>query len=364
MTNQGKDPKCRFWCWAIAALLGAFIFIMLMSVAAKSFGASLFLGLVGFVLLGLLFNWLFCAPVPTVDQNRRSASAGATAAVATGAAAAGVAAATSSKASEAPAAAKAEAADASASADTAASAETASAAEAAGASASVSAAPAADIKPSAPLAGEAELAERKGEYKYEAPAAEDTSGADAAAEAEAAAKAAADEEAAAKRKAKRQAKRKAEKEAAAAAALEEEAAAKAKAERQAKRKAQRKAEKEAAAAAAAAEATPDYDGDGIIEGADEGTKPELLTAAREGGADDLKRIKGIGPKLEGVCNDMGVYHFDQIAAWTEQEMAWVNANLQGFKGRATRDKWVEQAKLLAAGEETEFSKRVDKGSVY
>jgi NADH-quinone oxidoreductase subunit E len=61
---------------------------------------------------------------------------------------------------------------------------------------------------------------------------------------------------------------------------------------------------------------------------------------------------------------MGVYHFDQIAAWTATEMAWVNANLQGFKGRATRDNWVEQAKTLAAGGETEFSKRVDKGSVY
>ncbi len=45
-------------------------------------------------------------------------------------------------------------------------------------------------------------------------------------------------------------------------------------------------------------------------------------------------------------------------------MAWVNANLEGFSGRVTRDEWVEQAKLLAAGEETEFSKRVDGGDVY
>ena len=100
------------------------------------------------------------------------------------------------------------------------------------------------------------------------------------------------------------------------------------------------------------------------EGANEGTKPATLTAAREGGADDLKRIKGIGPKLEKLCNTMGFFHFDQIAAWTPEEMAWVNANLEGFKGRATRDKWIEQAKLLASGAETEFSKRVDKGSVY
>ncbi len=65
-----------------------------------------------------------------------------------------------------------------------------------------------------------------------------------------------------------------------------------------------------------------------------------------------------------MLNDMGFYHFDQIAAWTADEVAWVNANLQGFKGRVTRDNWVEQAKILAAGGETEFSKRVDKGDVY
>lgn len=139
---------------------------------------------------------------------------------------------------------------------------------------------------------------------------------------------------------------------------------KAKAAPKAAAKAAPKKKKAAPKAAAKADANTDFDGDGKLEGTDEGTKPDLLTAPRAGGADDLKRIKGIGPKLEGVCNSMGVYHFDQIAAWTADEMAWVNANLTGFKGRATRDKWVEQAKLLAAGGETEFSKRVDKGSVY
>ena len=59
-----------------------------------------------------------------------------------------------------------------------------------------------------------------------------------------------------------------------------------------------------------------------------------------------------------------VLHFDQIANWTEAEVAWVNANLEGFKGRVSRDGWVEQAKILASGEDTEFSKRVDKGDVY
>lgn len=96
----------------------------------------------------------------------------------------------------------------------------------------------------------------------------------------------------------------------------------------------------------------------------EAARPVALAAARAGGADDLKRIKGIGPKLEVLCNTLGFFHFDQIAGWTAAELAWVNSNLEGFKGRATRDQWVEQAKLLATGGETEFSKRINKGNVY
>jgi len=93
-------------------------------------------------------------------------------------------------------------------------------------------------------------------------------------------------------------------------------------------------------------------------------KPEMLTAARDGGADDLKQIKGVGPKLEAMLNRMGVFHFDQIASWRAPEVTWVDENLEGFKGRVSRDNWVDQAKLLASGGETEFSKRVEDGGVY
>jgi predicted flap endonuclease-1-like 5' DNA nuclease len=78
-------------------------------------------------------------------------------------------------------------------------------------------------------------------------------------------------------------------------------------------------------------------------------KPVFLTAARGGQADDLKLIKGVGPKLEVMLHGMGVFHFDQIATWTEAEVAWVDDNLEGFKGRVTRDGWVGQARTLAAG---------------
>jgi NADH-quinone oxidoreductase subunit E len=75
-------------------------------------------------------------------------------------------------------------------------------------------------------------------------------------------------------------------------------------------------------------------------------KPRTMTAARKSGADDLKLISGVGPKLEGVLNELGFWHFDQIAKWTDTEIAWVDTRLK-FKGRITRDNWVAQATTLA-----------------
>ncbi|MGL4236019.1 hypothetical protein [Tabrizicola sp.] len=88
--------------------------------------------------------------------------------------------------------------------------------------------------------------------------------------------------------------------------------------------------------------------------------PARLTAPRNGKADDLKLILGIGPKLEALCNRLGFYHFDQIAAWTPAEIAWVDDSLEGFKGRVSRDKWVVQAKVLAAGGTPEEAERAAK----
>lgn len=95
-----------------------------------------------------------------------------------------------------------------------------------------------------------------------------------------------------------------------------------------------------------------------------GTQPDLLKGPRDSGAEDLKLIKGVGPKLEGVLNDIGIFHYDQIASWTDQEVAWADQNLVGFKGRVSRDGWVDQAKALAAGEKTEFSQRAEKDGIY
>jgi NADH-quinone oxidoreductase subunit E len=78
-------------------------------------------------------------------------------------------------------------------------------------------------------------------------------------------------------------------------------------------------------------------------------KPELLTAARGDAPDDLELIWGVGPKLAKMLNEMGVWHYDQIASWKAEELAWVDARLTGFKGRATRDDWISQAKKLSTG---------------
>ncbi|MCF6303830.1 MAG: NADH-quinone oxidoreductase subunit NuoE [Rhodobacteraceae bacterium] len=75
-------------------------------------------------------------------------------------------------------------------------------------------------------------------------------------------------------------------------------------------------------------------------------KPVLLSKPRDGGADDLKKISGVGPKLEKELNGAGVFHFDQIANWSAKEIAWADENLVSFKGRITRDEWVKQAKEL------------------
>ena len=68
--------------------------------------------------------------------------------------------------------------------------------------------------------------------------------------------------------------------------------------------------------------------------------------ARPETPDDLKRISGVGPKLEQVLNGLGIWTFDQIVSWTPQEVAWLDDYLQ-FKGRIERDTWQAQAKTLA-----------------
>jgi predicted flap endonuclease-1-like 5' DNA nuclease len=89
-----------------------------------------------------------------------------------------------------------------------------------------------------------------------------------------------------------------------------------------------------ALAAAAAESHP-------------GARPAGLDAPRAEGQDDLTRIKGIGPVNAGKLNRLGIWHFDQIAAWTEVEVEWVGSYL-AFPGRIEREDWIGQAKSMAS----------------
>jgi predicted flap endonuclease-1-like 5' DNA nuclease len=74
-------------------------------------------------------------------------------------------------------------------------------------------------------------------------------------------------------------------------------------------------------------------------------RPPALGGPR-GAKDDLKFISGVGPKIERTLNDLGIFHYDQIARWTDPQVDWINAYLK-FPGRMMRDGWVEQAKALA-----------------
>jgi len=93
-----------------------------------------------------------------------------------------------------------------------------------------------------------------------------------------------------------------------------------------------------------------------------GDQPMYLTAPRSGEGDKLTRIRGIGVKIDEALNEVGIFHFDQIANWSEENIDWIENNV-AFPGRVKREQWVAQAKILASGKATGFSKRVDNGEV-
>ncbi|MFK7838162.1 MAG: hypothetical protein AB8B60_18275 [Sulfitobacter sp.] len=313
MSEKQSNFECTVICWGIAAGVGLVAMVMLYMLA--DFGAlqAFFTGgLIGF-LLGLVLSLFVCrgqtaaadlnAAEKPAQRYKRHAEENQAGTAGASAAAAPAAGASSAAHAETPAAGHTEEApSASASEAAGSAAETSGSADTTPAAAASVAAPlmSSSVKPSAPLAGEAELAERKGAWKYDG-------GNDA------------------------------------------PQAAKPAAKKAAAKKSSAKADKSADAAPAKAKRAP-VAADG---------KPELYDAPPADGADDLKLISGVGPKLEQTLNDMGIYRFHQVAAWRKKEIAWVDDRLR-FKGRIERDDWMSQAKILAKGGETEFSKRKKK----
>ncbi len=188
-------------------------------------------------------------------------------------------------------------------------------------------APAADpvVKPSAKLAGEEELAAQKGEWRYEGEAETEADAAEPAAPAETASETSGPVIQPTKRLA----------------GQEELAAQKGQWRYEAPADDTSAAPAKEAAPAPAPAAEP-----AAAASTEGGVKPTGLDAPRGGQVDDLKTIEGIGPKLEELCNNLGIYHFDQIANWGADDVAWMDSNLPRFKGRVTRDKWVNQAKII------------------
>ena len=83
-------------------------------------------------------------------------------------------------------------------------------------------------------------------------------------------------------------------------------------------------------------------------------------AAASGAVDDLTRLKGVGPKLSAILQVLGVNRYDQIANWSDDDIARIDPQLGAFQGRIVRDDWVEQARLLAAGDVAGFEAKFGK----
>ena len=109
------------------------------------------------------------------------------------------------------------------------------------------------------------------------------------------------------------------------------------------------------APAPAAAAPSGHDGDHPGQRPPSATKGSVV-------ADNLKRISGVGHVNEEKLNELGIWTFKQIAAWTHLNTEWVGSYM-AFPGRIEREDWVGQASKLAQGLETEFSRRVDHGDV-
>ena len=83
-------------------------------------------------------------------------------------------------------------------------------------------------------------------------------------------------------------------------------------------------------------------------------------AVPAGEVDDLTRIKGLGPRIATLLCGLGVTRFDQIAAWSEADIARIDPQLGSFQGRIVRDNWVDQARYLSAGDVSGFEGKFGK----
>jgi predicted flap endonuclease-1-like 5' DNA nuclease len=83
-------------------------------------------------------------------------------------------------------------------------------------------------------------------------------------------------------------------------------------------------------------------------------------AQEDGPPDNLTMLKGLGPKAAGQLNALGITRFGQLAALSNAELDRIDAQMGNFRGRIVRDRWVEQAEHLAAGDVAGFEAKFGK----
>ena len=91
-------------------------------------------------------------------------------------------------------------------------------------------------------------------------------------------------------------------------------------------------------------------------------KPLILSTPRPAGKDTLQKIKGIDATVEKDLNNLGIFHFSQIAAWSNKNCDWIEAFLH-LPGSAKKHQWIEQAKILEVGKETVYSQKVENNEI-
>ena len=121
----------------------------------------------------------------------------------------------------------------------------------------------------------------------------------------------------------------------------------------------------AVTAAAFADTGPDIFagiGESVAAGAAREVEAVLAASAAtsNSAADDLSRIKGVGPKLAALLSQLGITRFTQIAAWSEADIDRIDPRLGTFAGRIRRDNWVEQCRFLATDDKAGFEAKFGK----
>ena len=97
-----------------------------------------------------------------------------------------------------------------------------------------------------------------------------------------------------------------------------------------------------------------------VAGAVLGTRVHAELPGASGPADDLLRLKGVGPKMAGLLNERGITRYDQIAKLSDHQVEALDESLGAFRGRFSRDRIVEQAHYLARGDSDGFEARFGK----